>query len=175
MRSLEEIIQQRERELSDITYSHRVQPSQDPTFYLKLDKSLVNIKCTFRYDTSPPEYIFELSHSEKLPNFNRKFDSDFDYSVDFGYELLLHAIYNDKTYTYSYGKFVTMAIEKSKYDERFDNLGIKSKSKKNILSFHNQNKDHMTFEYDENTKEIEFYKGSFKMLRDDLFEECFGK
>ena len=67
-----------------------------------------------------------------------------------------------------------MSIEKSKYDERFENMGIKTKSKKNILSFHN-NKDHMSFEYDEDSKEIQFNKGSFWMIRDELYNECFGK
>ena len=33
----------------------------------------------------------------------------------------------------------------------------------------------MTFEYGEDSKEINFYMGSFRMFRDKLFQECFEK
>ena len=180
MQSLEEIILKREKELNDISFSNHLIINDytvsniDPTFYLELDKCKIEIHATFRYDTSPPKYILELTNSEKILKFNKEFDSELDYSVDFGHELILNAVYNEKIYRYSYGRHLTMSIEKSKYDERFENMGIKTKSKKNILSFHNNN-DYMSFEYDEDSKEIKFYKGSFSMIRDELYNECFGK
>ena len=165
---------QRERELNDISFNNHIVCNIDPTFYLELNKCKINIHSTFRYDISPPKYIFELTNSEGNVKFNREFDSEFDYSVYFGDELILNAVYNEKIYRYSYGTHVTMSIEKSKYDERFENMGIKTKSKKNILSFHNNN-DYMSFEYDEVSKEMKFYKGSFSMIRDELYNECFSK